>query len=500
MRFPEYESYDATGLAELVRGKDVAPSELVEAAIERIERRDAALNAVIHRMFDDARRASTRPLPDGPFTGVPFLLKDLNAAYAGAPLSKGSRFSQGLRPDHHSELVHRFLTAGVVVVGKTNTAELGLLPVTEPEAFGPTRNPWDVTRTAGGSSGGSAAAVAARMVPMASGGDGGGSIRIPASCCGIFGFKPTRGRTPSGPDAADVWHGFSIEHVLTVSVRDSAAMLDATHGADPGAFHSVPPPAQRFRDAVAADPGRLRIAWSAEPYLSAVPLAPDCGTALARAVRLLGDLGHELIEGRPPLDARAWTRAFLTMIAAETAAAIRDAEREVGRRATARDFEDATWLLGELGRTFRAVSLATALRELKLTGRRIATFMAEQSIDALLSPTLAQPPVPIGGLRPGAADRVAQHLLGRLRLGRLALALGALDKGADPVFGFVPFTPVFNATGQPSMSLPLHWSDAGVPIGVMLTGRYGDDVTLFRLAGQLERACPWRDRRPFLAA
>jgi len=497
--FPEYEAYDALGLAELVRTKEITRADLVEAAIERIERRNPALNAVIHPMFAEARAAARRGTPEGPFAGVPFLLKDLKAAYAGAPLSNGSRFFRGFRPDHHSELVRRVLAAGVIVVGKTNTPELGLLPVTEPEAFGPTLNPWDPGRTPGGSSGGSAAAVAARLVPMASGGDGGGSIRIPAACCGIFGFKPSRGRTPVGPDVAEAWQGFATEHVLTLSVRDSAAMLDAIHGADLGGFHSAPPAARPFLDEVRADPGRLRIAWSAEPYLASEPVDPECRAALDDAVALLRDLGHELVEARPSLDGRAWARAFITMLAGEVAADIREAEREVGRRAAARDFEDATWLLGVLGRTFSAADHASAVRDLKLTGRRIATFMAEHRVDVLLSPTVAKPPIPIGTLLPGEADRAAQRVLGRLGLGRLALALGALERSADSAFAFIPFTPVFNASGQPSMSVPLHWSPQGLPIGVLLTGRYGEDGALFRLAGQLERARPWRDRKPPVA-
>ncbi|MBI3455692.1 MAG: amidase, partial [Candidatus Rokubacteria bacterium] len=294
--FPEYEAYDGLGLAELVRRKEVAPAELVEAAIERIERRNPRLNAVIHTLYEEARARATGPLPAGPFAGVPFLLKDLAAAYAGAPLRSGSRFLAGWRPDHHAELVRRFLAAGVIVLGKTNTPELGLLPITEPRLFGPTRNPWDPERSPGGSSGGSAAAVAARMVPMASGGDGGGSIRIPASCCGVFGLKPSRGRTPSGPDAAERWQGLVVEHVLTLSVRDSAAMLDATAGPDPGAWHQAPPPARPFLAEVGAPPGRLRIAWSAEPALPAPAVDPDCRAALEDAVRLLGDLGHEGVE------------------------------------------------------------------------------------------------------------------------------------------------------------------------------------------------------------
>jgi amidase len=496
MRLPEYDSLDALGLADLVRRKDVTPVELTEAAIERIEQRNPALNAVIHPMFDDARRAARASRAKGAFAGVPVLLKDLGAAYAGVPLSEGSRFLRGHTPAEHSELVRRFLASGVIVVGKTNTPELGLMPVTEPEAFGPARNPWDPTRTPGGSSGGSAVAVAARMVPLASGGDGGGSIRIPASCCGIFGFKPSRGRMPTGPDAADPWQGFAIEHVLTVSVRDSAAMLDVTQGADAAAYHHAPQPARSFLEEAGTEPGRLRIAWSAAPYLSSSPIAAECRQALAGAVELLKGLGHELIEDRPAVDARRFTHAFVTMIAGEVSADIRDAERRVGRAAAAGDFEDGTWLLRELGRTFGAGDYVQALRELKTTPRRIARFMADRQVDVLLSPTLATPPVSIGAFQPPAVDRVAQRVLGRLRLGRVALALGVLDKALEPILGFVSFTPVFNASGQPSMSVPLHWTAAGLPIGVMLTARYGEDGVLFRLAGQLERARPWRDRRP----
>jgi amidase len=498
--FPEYESLDGLGLADLVRRREVSAAEVLEAAIERVQARNPALNAVVHPMFEAARAAARDPLPDGPFAGVPFLLKDLGAAYAGAPLAKGSRLFRGYRPGHHSEMVRRWLASGVIVLGKSATPELGLVPVTEPEAFGPTRNPWDPSRTPGGSSGGSAAAVAARLVPLASGGDGGGSIRIPASCCGLFGLKPSRGRVPAGPDAADVWQGFVVEHVLTRSVRDSAAMLDATHGADLGDYHRAPPPARPFLDEVGRPPGRLRIAWSAEPYLAPGAVHPDCRAALDDAVALLVSLGHDLVEARPPLDGRAWARAFVTMIAGEVWADLREAEQELGRPVRAGDIEAATRMLGVLGQTFGAGDYVRALRELKQTGRRIETFMVEQRVDCLLSPTLARPPIPIGSLFPGGVDRIAQRILGRLALGRLALALGGLDRSADSAFTFIPFTPVFNGSGQPSMSVPLSWNAEGLPVGVMLTARYGEDATLFRLAAQLEAARPWRERKPPICA
>lgn len=494
--FPEYEAYDGLGLAELVRRKEVAPAELVEAAIERIERRNPRLNAVIHTLYEEARARATGPLPAGPFAGVPFLLKDLAAGYAGAPLRSGSRFLAGWRPDHHAELVRRFLAAGVIVLGKTNTPELGLLPITEPRLFGPTRNPWDPERSPGGSSGGSAAAVAARMVPLASGGDGGGSIRIPASCCGVFGLKPSRGRTPSGPDAAERWQGLVVEHVLTRSVRDSAAMLDATAGPDPGAWHQAPPPARPFLAEVGAPPGRLRIAWSAEPPLPAPAVDPDCRAALEDALRLLGDLGHEGVEARPALDGRALARAFLTLLAGEAWAEIRDAEAKVGRHARSGDFEPGTWALGLLGGTFSAGEYAAAARVLKLAGRHVAAFMAEHRVDALLSPTLARLPILLGTLLPRGAEAAAQRVLGRLGLGGLLRALGALDRAAARTFAYIPYTPLSNATGQPSMSVPLYWSQAGLPVGVMFTGRYGDEAVLLRLAAQLEAARPWKDRVP----
>jgi amidase len=494
--FPEYESYDALGLADLVRRKELSPVEVVEAAIARIERLNPRLNAVIHPLDDKARAEAARGRPAGPFQGVPFLLKDLLASYAGVPLRSGSRFFGDWRPEHHSELVRRYLASGVIVLGKTNTPELGLLPVTEPRHFGPSVNPWDPTRTPGGSSGGSAAAVAARMVPMASGGDGGGSMRIPASCCGIFGFKPSRGRTPVGPDAAENWQGLAVEHVLTRSVRDSAAMLDATAGPDALAYHHLPPPERPFLDALGDRPTPLRVGWSAEPYLPAGGVDPACRAAVEDAVSLLGELGHECVEARPPLDGQGFARAMLIMLAGETWAEIREAERKVGRRAQGDDFETSTWFLAVLGRTFGAGEYAWATRELKRTGGQIAAFMAERRLDVLLSPTLARPPIPIGSLMPGGLDALAREVIARLSLGRLAIALGVLDRAAEQAFAFMPYTPVFNATGQPSMSVPLHWSPAGLPVGVMLSGRYGEDALLLRLAAQLEEARPWADRRP----
>jgi amidase len=491
--FAEYPRYDALGLAEIIRRKQATPLEVVDAAIARIEAHGRPCNAVVHKTYERAREAARGPLPDGPFAGVPFLLKDLGAAYAGEPQTSGSRFYEGWSPQHNSELVNRFLRTGVVVVGKTNTPELGLLPVTEPLLFGPTRTPWDLTRTAGGSSGGSGAAVAARLVPMASGGDGGGSIRVPASCCGVFGLKPTRGRTPTGPDEGEMWEGFAVEHVLTRTVRDSAAMLDATAGPDVGAPYFAPPPARPFLAEVGASPGRLRIAVSIEPLL-AERVHADCRAAVERTVALLRELGHEVIEASPRIDGKAFGRAMLTMLMGQVAADVRDGEKKLGRRATFRDFEPSTWVVRVLGETLTAGEYQSSARWLQRTAREIARFT--DPFDVWLTPTLAMPPVHIGELASRGLLAAAEKLVGRLELGRVVKASGLVAKVAERLFEFIPYTPLANATGQPSMSVPLHWNAGGLPIGVMFTGRYADEATLFRLAAQLEEARPWRERTP----
>lgn len=491
--FSEYGDYDGLGLAELVRKKEVKPSELVEEAIGRIEKVNPQINAVIHKMYDRGREAAEGDLPDGPFRGVPFLLKDLEVAYAGEPLRSGSRFQQDFVPDHDSEIVKRFKSAGVITLGKTNTPEYGLVPVTEPELFGPSNNPWDLARNTGGSSGGSAAAVAAFMVPLAHGSDGGGSIRIPASCCGVFGLKPTRGRTPLGPDIGEAWHGLVCEHVLSRSVRDSAAMLDATAGPDVGAPYYAQPPSRPFLDEVGADPGKLRVAFTSRPFLKSV-VHEDCVKGVEAAARLCQEMGHEVVEAAPQIDGRAFATAFFTMVCGEVRADIEENEVLLGRKATHRDFEAATWAVGLLGRQIKAPQFSRAVRVLQRTARQIGGFFEEY--DVLLTPTVAWPPVVTGALQATGAEAVAMRWLGSLNAGGLINALAGVEALAEQVFDFMPFTPVFNATGQPAMSVPLHWNDEGLPIGIHFVGRYGDEATLFRLAGQLEKARPWFDRTP----
>lgn len=491
--FSDYDKYDGLGLAELVRKKEVKPSELVEEAIDRIERLNPQLNAVIYKMYELARKAADGDLPDGPFKGVPFLMKDILMAYAGVPLTNGSRFFKDFIPDHDSELVKRFKAAGVVVVGKTNLPEFGLVPITEPELFGPTNNPWDLSRTPGGSSGGSAAAVAARIVPLAHASDGGGSIRMPASCCGVFGLKPTRGRNPIGPDFGEAWRGLYCDHVLTRSVRDSAAMLDATAGPDVGAAYYAVPPTRPFLSEVSTDPGRLRIAFTSEPFLGDV-VHRDCVKGLEATVRLCQDLGHEVVGATPRIDRKAFGKAFLTIVCVETRAAIKEAEVLLNRRASFKDFEPSTWVLGLLGRQCRAPEFSRSLNLAQLTARQVGEFFGKY--DVLLTPTLAMPPVATGELQPKGIRAVAIKVLGSLNAGGLIEAVSGIDALAEHVFGFMPYTPLFNITGQPAMSVPLYWNDAGLPIGMQFVGRYGDEATLFHLASQLEKAKPWSERIP----
>jgi len=495
--FSDYDKYDGLGLADLVRKKEVKPSELVEEAISRIERLNPQLNAVIYKMYELAREAADRDLPDGPFKGVPFLMKDILMACAGVPLTNGSRFLKDYMPDHDSELVKRFKAAGIVVVGKTNLPEFGLVPITEPELFGPTNNPWDVSRTPGGSSGGSAAAVAARMVPLAHGSDGGGSIRIPASCCGVFGLKPTRGRNPIGPDFGEAWRGLHCDHVLTRSVRDSAAMLDATAGPDVGALYYAESPSRPFLSEVGADPGNLRIAFTSEPFLGGI-VDKDCVKGLEATAKLCQDLGHEVVEAAPQIDGKAFARAFLTIVCVETRAAIEESEVLLNRRASFKDFEPSTWTLALLGKQCRAPEFSRSLNLAQLTARQIGEFFSKY--DVLLTPTLAMPPVTTGALQPKGMRAMAMKLLGRLNAGALISTLSGIDVLAQHVFEFMPYTPLFNVTGQPAMSVPLYWNDERLPIGMQFVGRYGDEATLFRLASQLEKARPWSERFPPICA
>lgn len=496
--FKEYTQYDGLGLAELVRSKQVQPRELVETAIQRIEALNPRLNAVIHTLYDDARKAADAPLTDAPFAGVPFLIKDLLTAYKGAPMRSGSRFFKDYVPDYDSELMCRYRASGVITLGKTNTPEFGLIPVTEPELFGPTLNPWDQQRTAGGSSGGSAAAVAAGFVPLAGGGDGGGSIRIPASCCGIFGLKPTRGRVPTGPVMGEMWHGFVIEGVLSRSVRDTAAMLDVISGGDVGAPYFAPSPARPFLSEVSNDPGKLRIAYTTTPFMGS-HVHPDCVRAVEETVKLLTDLGHEVVQAEPKLDKQMLNRAFFTIIAAETRADLEQYALLFKRQLKREDFELTTYIMGLIGKTISATDLSLARRVLGQVSRQVGQFF--EGYDLLLTPTLSEPAPLLGSQKIKEPLKTLSEILARMdATWAIRLTTGLIDQQAQVTFEFIPYPPLFNITGQPAMSVPLYWNAQNIPVGVQFAGRYADEATLLRLAGQLEKAKPWFNKLPPIAA
>jgi len=472
----DLDSLDGLAQAELVRRGEVTALELLDRAIARLEKVNGVLNAVVTPMYDHARERARGQLPGGPFRGVPFLLKDLFTAYAGVRLSNGATVCQALVPGHDSELVRRYKQAGLVVFGKTNTPEFGIPPTTENRLFGATRNPWNPERSPAGSSGGAAAAVAARVVPMAHGGDGGGSIRIPASVCGIFGLKPTRARNPLGPDVGDVLSGLVCEHALTLSVRDSAALLDATAGPATGDPYFAPPTDRPFLEEVGRDPGRLRIAFSRFAP-TGVAVHPDCVAAVEDAAALCASLGHDVIDASPTVDATALARGFITLYAAGAARNVLDVEEAAAIPVTREMFEPVTWGLAEMGRQLGSADYLLALRQIQQMARSIGAFF--ETHDVWLTPTLAEPPLPIGAL----AATYDDPLVGFFRAG-----------------DFAPFTPLINATGQPAMSVPLYWNSEQLPIGSHFVGRFGDEATLFRLAAQLERARPWSERRPPICA
>jgi amidase len=474
----DYTSYDGLGLAELVARRDVSPQELADAAFAAIERVNPQLNAVLQRLPDRAHAEIAAGLPQGPFTGLPFLIKELGIGAKNVSADLGSRLLRGLTAPADTELMARFRRAGLVLAGTTQTPEVGYNPTTETVLHGPVHNPWDPTRSAGGSSGGSGAAVAAGIVPIAHANDGGGSIRIPAACNGLVGLKPTRDRIPSGPGPSDSLAGLAIDFAVTRSVRDAAALLDAVAGPDVGAASHPVPPARPYRDEVGANPGKLRIAFSARPA-SGKRADPECERAVASAAKLLESAGHTLVEAAPPLDWDPFLDTVHVIWTTGTARLIDALTALLGRKPDPNLVEAVTWACYEDGKRFTATDLLGAMAHHSLISRQVGAFFTQ--FDALVTPTLSRPPAPLGEL-----DQNERGLS----------AIGWTRQ----VFEYCPFTPLFNTTGQPAISLPLHWSEAGLPIGVQVVGRFGDETTLFRLASQLEAAQPWRGRRPGIHA
>ncbi|AKJ70210.1 amidase [Pandoraea thiooxydans] len=495
MEYGEYVRYDGLGLADLVRRREVSAAELLEAALARAAAVNPALNAIVIPMTEIARQRTGEAL-HGPFAGVPFLLKDLLQDYAGAPSTSGSRAFKDAdyRPAVHAEIVKRWLNAGVVVFGRTNSPEFGSKAVTEPLAWGPTRNPWNLEHVSGGSSGGSASAVAAGIVPIAGASDGGGSIRIPASYCGLFGFKPGRGRTPWGPDLGEQMHGAAMTHVLTRSVRDSAAMLDATHGPEPASLYVPAPPAGSYLAEVSREPEPLRIAFMTRSPID-TPLHPEAVDAVERTASLLDSLGHDVEPAAPAIDGHQLARDFMTIWFAVTAHVLGQAQTLLG--CGRHGFEPDTLSLAAMGRATRADEYYGAYERVNRVARQLGEF--HQRFDLLLTPTVAHPPPHIGEVTTPAWRGAALRLLTALGQARPILRSGVVHDIALRNLRWVPFTQLANMTGVPAMSMPLHWTADGLPMGVQFIAPAGAEGMLFRLAGQLERARPWFDRVPEVA-
>jgi amidase len=479
--FPDYDEYDAVGLAELVRNKDVTARELLDEARERCDRVNAKLNAVIFRCDGEAGRAAQTVDLTKPFAGVPFLVKDLGPGLAGAPLTAGSRLFANFIPESDGEIVKRFKAAGLIPFGKTNVPEFGLVPVTESELHGPCRNPWDLDRTPGGSSGGSASAVAAGIVPMAHASDGGGSIRIPASCCGLVGLKPSRGINPTDGQVMTITEDFVVDHAVSRSVRDCAAMLDAVCNRPEGGFFS----------GLEVPPQRLRIGTVRSAMLGS-EVALEVKIALDSAVKLLTDLGHHVEDAEPQIDYAELAMAFLTFWAVGNLQSLANAEGIIGRKAESSDVELATWTLGLVGSVMSEDDLSRARKVIWQATKTFTDFL--NSYDLLLSPVLAAPPITVGQNGLTALEKMASRVIGGLRPAWLLKSL--LKQIAAKSFAFAAFTAPFNLTGQPAISVPLYWTGDGLPVGIQLAAALGADALLLKVARQLEIAQPWAGRRP----
>lgn len=494
VRLPEYDDMDAIDIAQAIANKELSVDDVVDAAIERMDKRNGHINAVVTPMISRWKDDFKQAPQDSVLYGVPFLLKDLVAAYEGVPFSCGSRVLVDYIPDHDSEMVKRFKQAGLVHLGKTNTPEFGLMGVTEPELFGPTRNPWNLDHTPGGSSGGSGAAVASRIVPVASAGDGGGSIRIPASCCGLFGLKPSRGRTPTGPDQGQLWQGAAVEHVLSRSVRDSALMLDLTAGPDHGAHFPIAKPEISYLKATKDVPRKLRIAFSTKNPTGG-KVHPECVRAIEETARLLVSLGHEVEEAQPEYDAQKLYQCYLSMNLGETAASIGHIEEELGRPLKpGQDIEVMTAMLAKLGKAYSAKEFAQALHAWNLYARALGEF--HKTYDLYMTPTMADLPAKVGELMPSPVEKIVLRGLYKLPVAGLLKRAGIFEQLAFRQLEKLPFTQLANLTGQPAMSVPAHWADNGLPVGVQFMAPMGDETTLFQLAAQLEAELKWQTHKP----
>ena len=490
MELDEYMRFDATGLAELVASREVTAEELLVLARRRLADVDPVLNAVVIETEAEADIRARQPLT-GAFAGVPFLLKDLLQEYRGYPTTSGCKALRTAVETENALVTDRFLDAGLVVFGKTNTPELGAKGITESELWGPCRNPWDTSRTPGGSSGGSAAAVAAGIVPAAGANDGGGSIRIPAATTGLVGLKPSRGLTPYGPHTGEPMFGMAVQGVVARTVRDSAGLMDVIVGPDRYADYRVQQPERAFTDVIGERPGTLRIGFSGHSAIRGEPTS-EATAALTETARLLTDLGHQVEEVSPPYDDKALAETFLTIWFGQIAAQVHQIKERTG--ASDADFEADTLAVVEVGRANGAVKLMTALGQIATYTRAMERFY--ESYDFYLTPTLAEAPIEIGALATPKPVQLAARLAHRVHGGAAMLRTGLVDQMIDANLGWVPYTQLANLTGRPAISVPVHWTPGGLPLGVSFNGRLGADGALLQLAAQLEEAAPWIQRFP----
>ncbi len=489
----DYAAHDATGLAELVARREVTADELLDIAIARADAVNPQLNAITSRFDERARRRIREEPLKGPFAGVPFLLKDFLMDYAGERSTYACEGLKraGFQPERSGELVNRFIAAGVVPFGHTNASEFGFKGVTESDALGPCHNPWNLAHSPAGSSGGSASAVAAGIVPMAAASDGGGSIRIPASACGLFGLKPSRGRSPAGPDFSEWMHGGATANVVSRSVRDSAIMLDAIQGAEVGGPYPMAPPKRAFASEVGRDPGKLKIALCTTSPIG-TDVHPECVKAATDAAKLLEDLGHHVEEAVPPIDGDALADDFLSVYFAMAASAVAATKAETG--CGDEGFELDTLAAAAIGKALPAHAYIEIQGRWNTYARALGEFLT--GYDLYLTPTVAMPPPRIGELATPPLDRFASRVMIALKLGGLVLRSGYVHKMAREHLRYTPFTQLGNLTGTPAMSVPLHWTADGLPVGVHFNAAMGEEGLLFRLAAQLEQAKPWAAKRP----
>jgi amidase len=484
----DYRSYDGLGLAELIKKKEIHPKEVLEEAIQTIEHYNPKLNAVINKFYDKARVQAEKGVDQGTFAGVPMLLKDITQEIEGEKITSGSKALQSYRAKCDSEYVNQVRKTGVLFLGQTNVPELALMGITEPQYYGPTRNPWNLNHTPGGSSGGSAAAVASGMVPIAGANDGGGSIRIPASYTGIFGIKPTRGRTPVGPTYARYWQGASVDHILSRSVRDSAAMLDEISIYEKyAAFHAEPFHGSYLKQLEQA-PEKLTIAYTVQSPLG-TEVHPECIAAVENTAKFLESLGHHVVEKEAPVDGTKIAKSYITMYFGEVAAALTSLEEIVGRKIKMNDVEPTTWILSLIGKATSAEEFVLGLREWDKAAIAMENF--HDNYDLFLTPTTAHPPSKIGELEPKNSEKMALQITGKLRLGGLLKKTGVVEQVVENNLKRTPFTQLANLTGQPAMTIPFHLTKEGLPIGVQFMAARGREDLLFSLAGELEQSDSW---------